>query len=283
MNCLICVIRSSRKAFLTINLRGELTHMHKHTNEEIGFVFVHGAGLGSQIWSSVVKGLDHPALLLEFPLRESSADSGSSLTLEDYVVHMKKQVNEWSTPRFVIVAHSLGGVLALRLASEFADRVAGFVAIGAAIPKNGGSFVSVLPFPKRMIMSAIMRRWGTKPPESVIRAGLCNDLSEDQTTEIVKGFIPEAVRVYTDRVNAGVPLVPKLYVKLTEDKEFHPSLQNKMIANLSPQSVQHLQAGHLPMISSPDHLRQLLRSFLNSLDESRRPAAQSFNAREQRT
>lgn len=240
--------------------------MQKHINEEIGFVFIHGAGLESRIWSNVAEGMDHPCLPLQFPLRGGSGtvDSRSALGLEDYVNHMKKQVDEWGTRRFVLVAHSLGGVPALRLASELKDRLAGFVSVGAAIPKDGGSFLSVLPFPQRVITSVIMRKWGTKPPESAIRAGLCNGLSEEQTTEIVKGFTPEALRVYTDRADASVPAVPKLYVKLTKDKEFAPSLQNKMISNLSPQSVQQLETGHLPMISNPEGLRHLLLSFMQN-------------------
>ncbi len=122
--------------------------------------------------------------------------------------------------------------------------------------------MSILPFPKRILISTILRKMGTKPPESTIRAGLCNDLSDDQTTEIIRGFIPEAVRVYTDRVDVSVPAVPKLYVKLTKDKEFGLSLQNKMISNLSPKSVRNLNTGHLPMISDPDELRVILEDFL---------------------
>jgi hypothetical protein len=65
---------------------------------------------------------------------------------------------------------------------------------------------------------------GTKPPDSAIRAGLCNDLSPEQALEIVRGFVPESIRVYTDRVDVSTPAVPKLYVKLTKDKELGPSL-----------------------------------------------------------
>lgn len=239
--------------------------MQKNPQEKIGFVFIYGAGLESRIWSKVVEGFEHPCLLAEFPLRESSVDSRSRLSLEDYVTHMKRQVDEWGIRKIVLVAHSLGGVLALRLASELSDRLAGFVAVGAAIPKNGGSFVSAMPFPQRILMSAILRTMGTKPPESVIRAGLCNDLTPDQATEIVKGFVPEAVRVYTDRIYASVPDVPRLYVKLTKDKESSPSLQNKMISNLSPQSVRSLETGHLPMISDPDGLRVILEDFMENV------------------
>lgn len=236
--------------------------MNKQSSEKIGFVFIHGAGLEGLVWSKVVEGFDHPCLLAEFPQRKSSLDSRSGLSLEDYVTHMKRQVDDWGIHNIVIVAHSLGGVLALRLASLMTDRLAGIVAIGAAIPKSGGSFLSALPFPQRILLSVIMRAAGTKPPESSIRTGLCNDLSLDQAAEIIKGFNPEAVRVYTDRINVPVPDVPKLFVKLNKDKQFSPSLQDKMILNFAPQSIRSLDTGHLPMISNPEGLRSILQEFV---------------------
>lgn len=239
--------------------------MNKQSQENVGFVFVHGAGLEGRVWRNVAEGLSCPCLLAEFPHRNGSVDLRKDLSLEDYVKSMKKQVDAWGSQRIVIVAHSLGGVLALKLASLTADRLAGIVAIGAAIPQRGGSFVSALPFPQRTILSVILRTAGTKPPESSIRSGLCSDLSTAQATEIVEGFIPEARRVYTDRVDAAVPDVPKLYVKLMKDKEFSPSLQDKMIANLAPQAVRSLDTGHLPMISAPDGLRGILEEFVESI------------------
>ncbi|WP_159887767.1 alpha/beta fold hydrolase [Paenibacillus puerhi] len=237
--------------------------MPKYSQEKIGFVFLNGAGLEGQIWNKVVEEFDHPCLLVEFPSRNSSFNSRRGLSLEDYVTHMKRQVDEWGIHKIIIVAHSLGGILALKLASGLTDRLAGIVAVGAAIPKNGGSFLSTLPLPQRLIMPVILRILGTKPPESALRTGLCNDLSPDQATKIVNDFIPEAVRVYTDRINVSVPDVPKLYVKLTNDKQLSLSLQDKMISNFSPQSVQSLETGHLPMISNPEGLRSILENFLS--------------------
>ncbi|WP_169088899.1 alpha/beta fold hydrolase [Paenibacillus sp. PL91] len=234
--------------------------------QKIGFVFVNGAGMKGEVWSKVADGMSQPSLLVDFPLREGTVEARKELALADYVSHLRKQVNEWGVRRFIIVAHSLGGVLALRLAYEFSDRLAGFVAVGAAIPSKGGSFLSVLPFPKRMLLSAILPKMGTKPPESAIRSGLCNDLTPAQTAEIVSGFIPESLRVYTDRVDAPIPDVPKLYVKLSLDKEFGLSLQNKMVSALSPQFVQSLETGHLPMLSDPDGLRRLLQDFYIQVD-----------------
>lgn len=237
------------------------------TKEELGFVFIHGAGLNGGVWDYVVEGLGQPCLKVEYPLRDRNVASGHHLGLEDYVNHMAEQVKTWGTNKFVIVAHSLGGVLAMELASRFTGRVAGFVAIGAAIPKRGGSFFSVLPFPQRVIMPIILKTVGTKPPESAIRNGLCSDLPEEQASRIAAEFVPESRKVYTDRVQASVPDVPKLYVKLTQDKEFGLSIQESMIANLSADGVESLSTGHLPMLSDPRGVQRILDGFAKQVNE----------------
>lgn len=198
-----------------------------NTQEKTGLLFLTGAGLRSSIWSKVADNLDYPHLMATYPRRNDSTETRESLTLNDYVNHIKRQTDEWGHQTFVIVAHSLGGVIGLRLASVLSNRLAGFIAVGAAIPKKGGSFVSALPFPKRVLIASILR-----------------------------------MKVYTDPTQVNPPTVPKLYIKLTNDKEFSPSFQDKMISNLSPQSVRTLNTGHLPMLSDPDGLKAVIEQFM---------------------
>ncbi|MCZ8515375.1 alpha/beta hydrolase [Paenibacillus filicis] len=242
--------------------------VEERLQERIGFVFIYGAGLRHQIWDQVVSGLEHPVLVVNYPGRKEEERSRQELTLKDYVDYIKGQVGAWNVEKFVIVAHSLGGLLALQIAAEFPGRVVGLAAIGAAIPKRGGSFLSVLPFPKRLMLSILLPRVGTKPPDSAIRTGLCNDLSPTQAEEIIRNFVPESVRLYSDPVDVSIPAVPRLYLKLEKDKEFSPSLQNKMIAHFSPNAIQSLPAGHLPMLSKPEEVCVALRNFLSNINPS---------------
>ncbi|OXS57566.1 alpha/beta hydrolase [Cohnella sp. CIP 111063] len=235
------------------------------TQRDIGFVFVHGAGLNGRIWERVADGLDYPCLFAEFPGRVGEEEMRRELTLKQYADTVVRQVKEWGVGRIVFVAHSLGGQVALQAAEELRDRLAGFVAVGAAIPKPGGSFLSALPWPKRTILSLMMKKMGTKPPESVIRAGLCKDLDPEDADSVVKGFVPESIRVYADRFDGSLPDVPRLYIRLEKDKEFGSSLQARMIRNFAPQRVRTLETGHLPMLGDPAGLRKLLLEFTSSV------------------
>jgi pimeloyl-ACP methyl ester carboxylesterase len=228
-------------------------------DKQLGVAFIPGAGLEGWIWEDVAKALDVPSVAVEYPINDKLAFS-----LEDYANSALQQIDRAGFSKVVLVAHSLGGVVALRVAEKLGERLAGFVAVGAVIPKDSGSFVSALPFPQKIIMPLIIRFAGTKPPESAIRAGLCNDLSTEQANEVVKRFAPESKAVYTDR-SAAVPKVPKMYVKLTLDKEFGLALEDTLAVNLNTAEVLSIPAGHLPMLSQPKTLADALMKFIQKL------------------
>lgn len=218
-----------------------------------GLVLLPGAGLGPELWDELRPHLDAPALAVRYP---------GEGTLADYVAAAAAQVEGWEHARVVLVAHSLGGVVGMRLAAHLGDRVAGFIGISAAIPINGGSFVSALPFPQKVIVRLMLRLAGTRPPDAAIRKGLCSDLTTEQADQIVARFTPESRAVYTDRVDVAPPDVPRRYVVLTADREFPPSLQARFARRLGGNQIE-LDSGHLPMVSQPGELAKLLARFLS--------------------
>lgn len=241
----------------------------KWLHEEIGVVFLHGVGLRGSVWSKVAEQLNSPYLLADFPRRDESDESRRELSLEDYVSTIYNQIEEWGCQRFILVAHSISGVLALELARRCQGRITGLVAVGAIIPRDGGSFLSSMPLPNRWILSAVLRLAGTRPPESAIRKGLCSDLTPEQADEIVRGFLPESKLLYTERIGASAPAdIPTMYVKLTEDKEIIPALQDRMISALNAEYVEELQAGHLPMLSQPVGLSKAIGRMLTLASDS---------------
>jgi pimeloyl-ACP methyl ester carboxylesterase len=234
-------------------------------DHEIGLVFVHGAGLGGWIWEPIAGGLAFPHLFTDFPGRDGAEGSTEGLTLDDYVRHVREGVDQFPSDRLAIVAHSLGGVVALKLAEGLSGRLAGFVGVGAAIPRNGGSFAASLPLAKRALTTALMRVAGTKPPESAIRRGLCSDLGAQEADEVVRRFVPESRAVYLERTEVPVPRVPRMYVLLTEDREFGVKLQRAMARNLGAGGVREVASGHLPMLSRPDELARVVNEFAAGL------------------
>lgn len=227
-----------------------------------GFVFIAGAGLRSWAWADVVSQLNFPSVAVELPKPLDAKDS--TLGMDDYVTAVVDQAKKLDAENVVIVAHSLGGVIGLRVAQELKDRVKGFVAVSAAIPQRGGSFVSALPFPQKLIMPLIIRMAGTKPADAAIRKGYCNDLSSELADRVVKSFQPEAPRVYLEPGAEVLEGIAKLYVVTSNDNEFPVALQQTMRHNLGAEEVT-ISAGHLPMLGKPKELAAVLNGFAQKL------------------
>lgn len=231
--------------------------MNKQNNtshNEIGYVFLSGAGLGPWIWEDVANALKGPSVSVEYP---KTPEAG----IEEYAQAALSQVKNMPVQKVIVVGHSLGGVVGLKIALALGDRLAGFVAVSASIPRNGGSFLSSLPFPQKLVMPLIIRFAGTKPSDEAIRKGYCNDLSAEQTSEVIRRYTPESAKIYSDISALPPSSVPKLYIKTTNDNEFPSALQDTMQHNLETEKVATIDSGHLPMLSKPKELAVLLDDF----------------------
>lgn len=235
-------------------------------NNKIGIVLIHGAGLGSFIWDDLIPLIKNPVLTIEFPNRGVDDKANVNQTFDDYKNSAIEQIVKWNMDNFVIVTHSIGGCVGLSLTDYFAQKVVGFVGISSALPTNGNSFISCLPFPQSLLMPLILKLFGTKPPQKAIEQTLCNDLTSEQTSEVVKLFTPEAKLLYTTKVNYKNLDLMTLYVKLTNDKGFPVQLQDKMIKNLNAKKIVILESGHLPMLSKPKELSEILNNFINEIN-----------------
>lgn len=214
-------------------------------------LFLGGAGLPAWIWDDVRAALPDGQ-------ETSVATYPRAGSLRDYATEVLAGAPE----RFVVVAHSVGGVVGTQLVAQAPDRVEGFVGVAASIPRAGQSFLGALPFPNRLVVGAVMRLAGTRPPAKVIRSGLASDLDDEQAARIVKEFTPESQRLYRDPV--GERRFPELrgYVQTTNDKELPAALQAGYAATLGSDSVRSLPTGHLPMLADPGALATALRELL---------------------
>jgi len=231
--------------------------------DKLGIIFIHGAGLGNYIWNDLKPNLRYSSLMIEFPNRNLDDQLNSNLHFEDYIAKAISDTENFEKEKLVIVTHSIGGLVGLRIAERFKDKVIGFVGIGSAIPKNGNSFISCLPFPQKLLLPLIMRLAGTKPPKSSIQNGLCNDLNSLQTEQVVEKFTAESKYLYTEKSKSIIPNTKKLYIELANDKEFSVSVQKKMAENLNCENIVSLKSGHLPMLSIPEKLSRILDEFID--------------------
>jgi len=225
-------------------------------------IYISGAGLSSAIWDGV-----RAKVTVKDAALTHTRDNTASL--ESIVQEALAQLDAIQARQYVLVAHSLGGVLGVELARKLGNKLGGFIAVSATVPAPGKSFVSTLPFPQRLLMPIILKLAGTKPPASAIRKTLCSGLTDAQADTIIKTFTPEPRKLYVGKTSSDkLPPTKYAYIRTLNDKQVPPQLQSSMAQLLPDVIITDIAGGHLSMVSHPDELANSINSFLTDLPVS---------------
>jgi pimeloyl-ACP methyl ester carboxylesterase len=231
--------------------------------ENTRLVLLHGAGLGAWVWKNVEPLLKMPSVAVDFPDRDRYKPD-HSLDLDSYCRTILDTISKWPREKVILVAHSISGVVACRLAAELGERLVAFAGISAVVPENGGSFLSAFPFARRAMTWITMSLGGTRPPNSQIVKAYCNDLTREECDLVLTRYVPESLLLYTQPTEYLLPAnIPKCYVMLTKDRSLDESNQQRMIKHLDADRVASIDAGHLAMISEPRKVADALNTFFN--------------------
>ncbi len=71
--------------------------MEQKSQKDIGFVLLHGAGLGAWVWEELISNLKYPCLAIDLPGRGKHGDiTTNNLTLNQYVESVLLDINQFS-------------------------------------------------------------------------------------------------------------------------------------------------------------------------------------------
>lgn len=229
-------------------------------NNNVGVVLFHGAGLGSWIWQRVGASMQGPTLAIDLPGR-AGTERGTHVGLEQCVEHVLSQIAAFECDRLVLVGHSVSGGLVMRVAERLGDRIASVVMVGAVVPKSGSAYVSELPWLSRTMLKVLytVKPQGMAVPDGVLAKALCNDLDQNTKQHVLNNTVVALPRLFLDPVSWSLPAnVPCTYVCLTNDSsDVTPAMQQQMAVRLGARVVE-LHSGHLPMLSQPEALADIL-------------------------
>lgn len=213
-------------------------------------LLLHGAGLGGWIWERVLPHLLLPARSLDLPGRGDGTALGD-VTIEQGIELVTKNLGDDS----VIVGHSFTAMIALAAATRKRAQV---IAVGGMVPEPGKSFLSILPFPQRVVLGIMLRRArnGIALPAGLVRKEYCNDLDRATTELVLRKVTREAPRLYLDPVDWS-PQAPA-YVKLLRDESVKVEQQDRMIGRMHATRVETITSGHLPMLAQPQETAAVL-------------------------
>lgn len=215
-------------------------------------LFLSGAGLPDWAWDDV------GAQLSGTPCEVAARPADSRATLAD---HADAAAARAPWPTFAVVAHSIGGAVAAELLARHPHRVAAVLGVAAVVPPAGRSFVGCSPLPQRLVLGAVVRAFGTRPPERAIRA-TADGLPTAVGDRLVADFAPESRRLYLDDVSPWQSPLVTGYLRTTCDREVPTRLQDRSAAVLGAQWTDDAATGHLPMLQAPDAVSAAVRRLL---------------------
>lgn len=214
-----------------------------------------GAGFPEWIWDGVRERLG-PVLHTVIASRPTNP---SQSNLAGYAEQALADAPEGP---FTIVAHSLGAVVGLKVLELEPERVERFLSIAGVVPLPGGSFVSAMPFPNRLVLDLVMRFAGTRPPDKAIRSTLAG-LDPDTVERILEDFTPEPRALFRQRLDLTPRTIPTGYLHTSQDRDLPQRLQDKFAKNLGATWTRALKTGHMPMLEEPTGVADAIRAFQN--------------------
>ena len=230
-------------------------------------LLLHGAGLGSWIWTTVKPHLTIDAEAVDLPGRGPGARP-NAVTLRDCVDYVEALLLSRDEP-CVLVAHSFSAQVAVMAAAEHPERVRALLLVGAVLPESGRPLLSIFPQPGRFLLGAYIRlaRRGVQLPKGLARAQYGTGLSQEQSDSVVQRLVPEARGLYLDPVDwrKPAPHIPVFYVKLLRDVAIPPAQQEQMARRAGASRIETIDSGHLPMLSHPVEMAEILNRTARQL------------------
>ncbi len=229
------------------------------------FLLIHGGCHGAWCWERLLPelaDLGHRGFALDLPGAGNDPTARSEVTVERCLDAVDRFIEAQELGSFVLVGHSIHGMLLPGIALRHPGRVREVVFLAALVLDQGERPIDFIPearrpsyyemaaaSPDNTLSVGFEDAWGrffTGLPEAEARAGY-------------ERLTPQPFGVYLEpaAVSARDLRVPKRYVVCLRDVTFPPELCRRLGAKLGG-SVAEIDAGHGAMLSHPAALARLL-------------------------
>ncbi|MFA7243957.1 MAG: alpha/beta hydrolase [Patescibacteria group bacterium] len=243
-----------------LNIGGTLVSYYKFGTGKKAIVFLHGWRSDGMVWKNVADSIDQNLFsiyLVDLPGFGSSPKPSTVFTVSDYAKVVAGLIDKLGCEKVIIVGHSFGGRIAIKLSVEYSDLVSRLVLVDSAgirSPKadNYNRMAKIAkPFFKPKFMQGL-RKLIYK------RIGSEDYLETSELRETYKNLISEDLSVFLSKIDA-----PTLVV-WGEDDESTPIEDARVIHKKIKDSRLEIvkNAGHFSFLEKPAEFTKLLNEFI---------------------
>ena len=227
-------------------------------------ILIHGAWGNAASWATVVPMLaraGHRVEAVNLPGHGAAAAPDAGIGQKDYVDHVEALLMDG--PPALLVGHSMGGVIVAQVAARQPAQVTAAVFVAALLPRDGESLLDLI---RQQAVPGVQPHVvpGPIPGTTLLAPGageaLFPDLPARKAAAAIVGMSPQSNKAQKDKavVGPGLARVPKAYVFCSDDRVVSPPLQRQMVAATPCEATFTLECGHMPMLSAPQALADIL-------------------------
>ena len=241
-------------------------------------VLIHGAWAGSWVWAQLRPWLEQRGFSVLTPDMPGSPQHPAlteQISLQGCVDHVIDCCAA-AEGGIILVGHSGGGVIATQAAERMAERVIGVIYVAGMMLPSGTGFAELTAELVQIDPAAAgispYLQWSadatsSSVPVEAIREIFLQDLPEEAALAVAKRFSaqPESARALVPRwTYERFGRVPRLYVEALQDRSVILAAQRRMQALVPGAEVVSLDTGHVPQVSAPHMLAQVMLVFADS-------------------
>jgi pimeloyl-ACP methyl ester carboxylesterase len=230
-------------------------------------VLIHGVGGNYLSWPPEIRRLSgYRVITLDLPGHGKSGGAGRQC-VQDYARAVAEFIDRIGFSRAVFVGHALGGAIALALALDYPDCVAGIgvISTGPSLPipssviENVAS-KSTLPF----AIQRLQEMWlGSQTPADM-KEIIIKRLTETRQTLLLDDLLACNQFNLADRLEDI--RTPALVICGTEDKLTPIRFSEALSWQIPGAAMQTVEgAGHMVMLEQPQRLAKLISVFLSTI------------------
>jgi pimeloyl-ACP methyl ester carboxylesterase len=236
-------------------------------------VFIHGSGGDHTAWLNQYAQLKkkYNIVAVDLPGHGRSEGSGES-HVKDYGVWINKLLDALKLNESIIVGHSLGAAIALQLAIDHPEKIAGIVCLG------GGMKMPVNPFFLDFLKTS-PAQMPAEITELICKYSLAKENRPQFSAVLQKSISGSKVDILYGDLSACDEMdltgeaekikVPALIICGAEDKMTPPDLSRALAANIRGSNLEIIaNAGHMVMLEQPAAFRKALEKFTASISAS---------------
>lgn len=220
-------------------------------------VWLHGAGLSPSTWGAVTSGFSD-AMLLALP-----GHADAARLPEPSVEAFADAIEPMLPDRFFLIAHSLGGMVALELASRHSERVNGLVLIETVATVRAPFVQRLQAFMALQVMRLLgpgvlahVSGWGQPKATASHLHGQLSDITHAAMMDALRAAYAYDARSRLKLINA-----PTLILSGRRSRQITTS--SRHMADAMARAVcKVLPGGHMLHVDSPGLVRNAIEEFL---------------------